>query len=141
VRDVSLQLGRWGRLDVQMLVEEHERGRVLVRISRRLRVTPFFVSTMAGLLALVLMLGFTGGSRWLLWALAAVIALALRAAWHAAATIALADTVMTRVLVEAGALPFGAPAIGAAERAAAVVPSTLPVAVGRLDQPSTPHAA
>ena len=51
VRDVSLQLGRWGRLDVQMLVEEHERGRVLVRISRRLRVTPFFVSTMAGLFA------------------------------------------------------------------------------------------
>ena len=44
-RDVSLQLGRWGRLDVQMLVEEHERGRVLVRIARRLRVTPFFAAS------------------------------------------------------------------------------------------------
>ena len=72
VRDVSLQLGRWGRLDVQMLVEEHERGRVLVRISRRLRVTPFFASAMT-LLGVVVMLAFTGGSRWLLWALAAVV--------------------------------------------------------------------
>ena len=141
VRDVSLQLGRWGRLDVQMLVEEHERGRVLVRISRRLRVTPFFVSTMGALFACVLMLAFTGGGRWMVWALVTVIALALRAAWHAAATIALADTVMTRVLVEAGAMPLGAPAMGAAERAVAPVTTTLPVAVGGLDQPSTPHAA
>ena len=118
VRDVSLQLGRWGRLDVQMLVEEHERGRVLVRISRRLRVTPFFASAMGAARTIVVMLAFTrrrpvdglgaGGG---------VIGLALRAAWHAAATIALADTVMTRVLVEAGAAPFGAPAVGAAERA------------------------
>jgi len=126
---------------VQMLVEEHERGRVLVRISRRLRVTPFFVSTMAALFTVVLTLAFTGGGRWMMWALVAAIALALRAAWHAAATIALADTVMTRVLVESGAMPFSAPALGAAERAAAPVPTTLPVAVAGLDQPSTRHAA
>src|SRR5205085_6254950 len=44
-RDLGLQLGRWARLEVQLLVEEHERGRVLVRIARRVRVTPFFAAS------------------------------------------------------------------------------------------------
>ena len=64
VRDVSLQLGRWGRLDAQMLVEEHERGRVLVRIARRLRVTPFFGASAMCLLALALLLGTTMSATW-----------------------------------------------------------------------------
>ena len=55
--DVSLQLGRWARLDVQMLVEEHARGRVLMRVARRLRLTPFFAASMVSLLALVAALG------------------------------------------------------------------------------------
>jgi hypothetical protein len=87
------------------------------------------------------MLAFTGSSRWLLAALATVIVLTLRMSWHAAATIALADTVMTRVLVEAGAMPLGPATAGAGERASAPAPGTRPVAVQGLNQPSTPHAA
>jgi GT2 family glycosyltransferase len=134
VRDVSLQLGRWGRLDVQMLVEEHAQGKVLVRIARRLRVTPFFGAAMvciaAGLAALATM---TSGA-WLAGSVAVVIGLTARASWHAAATIALADTVMTRVLVEAGAMPLWTPSTGSAHVKAAAA------AARAVTVPSTGHA-
>lgn len=129
VRDVSLQLGRWGRLDVQMLVEEHAQGKVLVRVARRLRVTPFFGTAMGCIAGLLGTLAVMGAERWLAGAVAVVIGLAVRASWHAAATIALADTVITRVLVEAGAMPLWTPSTAAQAKAAAkaravTVPST-----------------
>jgi hypothetical protein len=139
VRDVSMHLGRWGRLDVQMLVEEHDRGRVLVRIARRLHVTPFFVAAMTCLVAAVVTTAAAGSSRWLLAALVTVSVVAIRAAWHATATIALADAVMTRVLAEAGAAALGAPAV--TKRPALPVAGARPVKVRSLDRPSTPHAA
>ena len=139
VRDVSLQLGRWGRLDAQMLVEEHERGRVLVRIARRLRVTPFFGG-----------LGDVACWRWRCCSgrrcprpgrsrpIGVMIALVLRLAWQAAATIALADGVMTRVMFDAGAIPLGEPAESVAARVTTWRPGSVPA--GPLNQPSTRHA-
>lgn len=113
-RDVSLQLGQWGRLDVQMLVEEHERGRVLVRIARRLRVTPFFGAVVASLIALILIMAYAPSARWLMvWPIVMVLAMMVRAIWHAAATMALADDAMTKVLVDAGAIPLDQPAAAA----------------------------
>ncbi|MGD9902576.1 MAG: glycosyltransferase [Vicinamibacterales bacterium] len=135
VRDVSLQLGRWGRLDVQMLVEEHAGGKVLVRISRRLHVTPFCRTLVAGLAGLVGTLALTGAEGWMAGTLAVVVGLAIRASWHAAATIALADTVMARVLVEAGAMPLWTPATVGVAHAQAAVAAATSVAV-----PSTRHA-
>ena len=135
IRDVSLQLGRWGRLDVQMLVEEHAQGKVLVRIARRLRVTPFCGTIMACIAGLLATLAMTGAGGWLAGAVAVVVGLTLQASWHAAATIALADTVMTRVLVEAGAMPLWTPATTGAAHANAAVAATPPVAVA-----STRHA-
>jgi GT2 family glycosyltransferase len=38
-RDVSVGLGPWARLDLRALIEEHEQGRVLLRVSRRLAPT------------------------------------------------------------------------------------------------------
>ena len=38
-RDVSLAVGRWGWLHVRTLVEEHERGRCLLRVRARLRLS------------------------------------------------------------------------------------------------------
>jgi len=106
-RDVSLQLGHWGQLNVQLLVEEHERGRVLVRIARRLRVTPFFGAVAASTAALLLALANASSGRWLLAIpIVAVVLLVVRAIWHATATMGLADEVMTRVMVDAGANPL-----------------------------------
>ena len=114
-KDVGLQLGRWGQLDVQLLVEEHERGRVLVRIARRLRVTPFFGAVLGTVGALLLALTGASSGRWLI-ALPVVLVcvLIVRAIWNAAATMALADEVMTKVLLDAGASPLEAPAVAAA---------------------------
>jgi len=140
-RDVSLQLGRWGRLDVQVLVEEHERGRVLVRVARRLRVTPFFAASVASLTALILSLASASSGGWLIAApIAIVTALMVRAAWHAAATVALADEVIARVLLDSGASPLGA----AAARVAARLPvlgSGSPLGRRLLDQPTQLTAA
>jgi hypothetical protein len=110
-RDVSLQLGHWARLDVQMLVEEHERGRVLVRIARRLRVTPFFGVFAVSLLALGLSLASAPSAQWL-YALPILGSIGVigRAVWHAAATMALADEVMSKVLIDAGAVALEQPA-------------------------------
>jgi hypothetical protein len=106
-RDVSLQLGHWGQLDVQLLVEEHERGRVLVRIARRLSVTPFFGAVAASTAALLLSLANASTGRWLFAIPLVMVAIfVVRAIWHATATMGLADEVMTRVMVDAGASPL-----------------------------------
>lgn len=116
-RDVSLQLGRWGWLDVQALVEEHARGRVLVRLARRVRLTPFFAASVASLVLLMIWLAGGSSAEWLIaTTVALVAALMVRGFWHAAATVALADEVMTRVLLDAGASPLGPPAIEVATR-------------------------
>jgi GT2 family glycosyltransferase len=119
-RDVSLQLGRWGRLDVKMLVEEHERGRVLIRLARRLRLTPFFSVSLAALLGLGMALASTSWGHVAIAATAAImLVLMVRALWHATATIALTDSVMTWVLLDAGARPLDAPATHIASRVVA----------------------
>ena len=100
-----------------MLVEEHARGRVLMRIARRLRVTPFFAASLLSLIALVTALAVNVSGLWLMAIpTAIVIALMVRAFWHAAATVALADDVMTRVMLDAGATPLGERAIAVADR-------------------------
>jgi hypothetical protein len=116
-RDVSVLLGRWGRLDVQMLVEEHERGKTLVRIARRLRVTPFFAAGVGSLVALTVswMTASTGG--WLMLVpMVLSAALMLRALWHGVATVSLADAVMTQELLDARATPLEESAIELARR-------------------------
>ena len=134
VRDVSLQLGRWGRFDVQMLVEEHAHGKVLVRIARRLRVTPFFVTLLIGLAGGIGVLAATGAEGWMAGVIAVIVGLVARVSWQAAATIALADTVMTQVLVEAGAMPLWTSKTATASNATAAA-AARGVAV-----PSTGHA-
>jgi GT2 family glycosyltransferase len=115
-RDVSLQLGRWAWLDVRMLVEEHQFGKVLVRVARCLRLTPFFALSVSMFAASLVTLGSGTALRWLAMAVALTLAtLMLKGLWRAAATVTLADRVITRVLLETGAMPLGA----AAERIAA----------------------
>ena len=116
-RDISLQLGRWGRFDVQMLVEEHAGGKVLVRIARRLRVTPFFVASVVSFILIAVALMSASSRLWLTALPIAVMAVLMaRAFWHAGGLVALADSVMTRVLLEAGSMPLGAAAAQIAAR-------------------------
>jgi len=73
-RDVSILVGRWSWLDVRALVEEHDSGRVLLRLSTHLRPTSFgLLSTSA--LAAGLLVAVTAGLalRWPLAAAAAAI--------------------------------------------------------------------
>jgi len=136
-RDVSLQLGRWGRLDVQLLVEDHERGKVLVRVARRVRVTPFFAVSVAAFGALALLPAVSAGG-WLMAApVAVVMALMARASWHAAATLSLADQVIATVLTEAGAMPIGRLATAVTARMPAGSRLAVePVTLGPLERPS-----
>jgi GT2 family glycosyltransferase/DNA-binding beta-propeller fold protein YncE len=53
-RDISLLVGPWSWLDVRALVEEHEEGRVLLRLSTHLRPTAIGVAGMSLLAASLL---------------------------------------------------------------------------------------
>jgi GT2 family glycosyltransferase len=140
-RDVSVQLGRWGRLDVQMLVEEHPQGKVLIRLARRLRVTPFFAASVASLAGLAVSLVAMSSGRWFAAVpIAIVVAMMVRALWHAAATVSLTDRVMTSVLLDAAATPIGVPATEAAARVMARHLSA-PVSLLRRDLPNPLAAA
>ena len=59
-RDVSVFVGRWAWLDVRAMVEEHDSGRVLVRISTHLRPTIFGVVSAIGLGTALLVGAATG---------------------------------------------------------------------------------
>jgi sugar lactone lactonase YvrE len=48
-RDVSLLVGRWAWLDLRALVEEHERGRCLLRVGTSLRPTVLGVTAAVGI--------------------------------------------------------------------------------------------
>jgi GT2 family glycosyltransferase/DNA-binding beta-propeller fold protein YncE len=48
-RDLSVLVGRWAWLDVRALVEEHERGKCLMRVGTSLRPTPLGVTAAIGL--------------------------------------------------------------------------------------------
>ncbi len=135
-RDVSLQLGRWGRLDVQLLVEDHERGKALVRVARRVRVTPFFAVSIAAFGALALLPALSAGGPLTAAPVLAVAALMARASWHAAATLALADQVIAQVLLDAGATPLGRLATDvAASIPARSRDASEPVTLGPLERP------
>jgi GT2 family glycosyltransferase len=128
-RDVSLQLGRWGRFDVQLLVEEHAGGKVLIRIARRLSVTPFFAVFMASLIVITVSLMSASSGFWLIaLPVALMVVLMVRAFWHAGGIVALADAVMTRVLLEAGSMPLG--------EAASQIAARIEPPAGITDQPS-----
>jgi O-antigen biosynthesis protein len=126
-RDVSLQLGRWGRLDIQMLIEEHSHGRVLVRVARRFRVTPFFAVALGALLLVVVSSIEATSHGWMAAAPIPFIAvLLMQAIWRAGGTLTLADQVITRVLLDADAVPLGAPAVEIAARVAGSGPPPVP---------------
>jgi GT2 family glycosyltransferase len=110
-RDVSVQLGRWGWLDMQLLVEEHAQGKVLVRVARRLRVTPFFgVTTVCGAVV-ASSLVWAPSASWLAACVVLLLCVAMaRAFWNMGATVAFVDQLISRVLLDEGAIPIGAPA-------------------------------
>ena len=106
-RDLSLAIGRWGWVQVGMLVEEHAGGACLCRVRTRLR--PSFTGTIRGLTLAVLLAGGTAASMALytppagvLVAALAGVGIAARTAWHAARATAVLDQALTHVTTAAG---------------------------------------
>jgi len=112
-RDLRLTIGRWGWLNVKTLVEEHAKGRCLLRVSTRLR--PSFVGLARGVLFIALLaviarvasgLSFRGGFSVVASVLGATVLLMGRAAWQSARTSAVFDRALARVTHDARLLPI-----------------------------------
>src|SRR4029079_9122170 len=58
-RDFSIRVGRWGWLHVQALVEEHAKGKCLMRVRSRLRVSG--IGTLQALTTALVLIGATIG--------------------------------------------------------------------------------
>lgn len=124
-RDLSLAIGRWGWLQVGMLIEEHAGGACLCRV--RTRVRPSFNGTLRGLTMAVLLAGGTAVSLALYTppvgvavAMLAVIGIAGRTAWQTIRANAVLDRALTHVTNAAGFIrlplsPEAAPAPPAAK--------------------------
>ena len=64
-RDISVFIGRWAWLDIRALVEEHQAGKALLRVSTHLRPTSFGVVSALGLAAALLLAALAGVAlRW-----------------------------------------------------------------------------
>jgi DNA-binding beta-propeller fold protein YncE len=105
-RDVSVFVGRWAWLDIRALVETHDAGRSLVRLSTHLRPTIYGVVTALALGTTLLVAAIYGVAvRWPL-AGAAAAGLAVLAipaiAWKTAQTTAIVRRGIARVTVGAG---------------------------------------
>ena len=114
-RDLSLTIARWGWLRVKVLVEEHAKGRCLLRVSTRLR--PSFVGLGRALLfAVLLAVMARAAARLELPAMLSLVGsvvfavgvLAARAAWQTARTAAVFDRALARVTHDARFIPLHA---------------------------------
>ncbi len=116
-RDLRLTIGRWGWLTVKTLVEEHAKGRCLLRVSTRLR--PSFVGLARGLMFAVLFAVIARAAARLelpatlslvASVVFAVVVLTARAAWQSARTAAVFDRALARVTHDAQLMPLDTPA-------------------------------
>ena len=108
-RDLCLAVGRWGHLDVRMLVEDHAEGRCLVRVGTRLRFRPVSVAIGVGLAGLIATGGAAAVSGWRsagLAMLATAAAFLTRAVWRAAGSMAVLNHGLSRVVDGAALLPL-----------------------------------
>jgi hypothetical protein len=113
-RDLSVAIGRWGWLHVQTLLEEHDRGRSLLRV--RARLQPSVAGTVRGLVLASLLAGGAGAamalnirSTGVALAAFAVAVIATRAAWQTTRAVAVLDRAVTRVAAAAGLMVLPAP--------------------------------
>ena len=135
-RDVSVLVGRWAWIDLRALVEEHERGRCLLRFGTSLRLTPFGAAAAAAVgLAAMASVALGLSLEWPMASGAAAL-LALATGLFVTGRTALAGTMvrqviervatsgtMTRMSIERGPSPLPVPSLARARalRAAAVL--------------------
>ncbi len=112
-RDLRLSIGSWGWLSVKTLVEEHAKGRCLLRVSTQLR--PSFVGLLRALGFVVILaviarvtsaLSFRGGFSVVASVLGATVLLIARGAWQSARTAAVFDRALARVTRDASLMPL-----------------------------------
>ena len=88
-------------------------GKVLIRVGRRLRLTAFFAAVVPLLMAFSLTAAAASDARMVAGGAALLTAgVMLRGLWRTASTLASADRLIARVLLDAGSSPFG-PRLGA----------------------------
>ena len=110
-RDLSLAVGRWGWLDLRVLVEEHAEGRCLVRVGTRFRFRP---AGLAGGLVLIAM-ATLGAVATIDWPVAGASLVAIsggivaRAAWRTGRAVSVVRRALARVSGAAGFLPLPVP--------------------------------
>ena len=133
-RDFSIGVGRWGWLHVQALVEEHAKGKCLMRVRSRLRVSG--IGTLQALTTALVLIGATIGLMSVHWRTGsaigslALLLLATRTAWQTTRSVAVLDRALARVIQTAGmiALPQNRP--GSAPAAATPLPADAHAARG-----------
>jgi GT2 family glycosyltransferase len=115
--DLGLTIGRWGWLRVRTLVEEHENGRCLLRVSTELR--PSFVGLIRALMFVVLLvvvgrtaiaLSLPGTVSVFASIVIAIGVLVARATWQTARTAAVFVRALGRVTQNARMVPIDTPA-------------------------------
>ena len=105
-RDVSVAVGRWGWLHVQVLVEEHAEGRCLFRAGTRLR--PSFFGAVQMVALVVLLVAGTSAAMALEWpsvnvaSVMVAVTIITRATWQATRTTAVFDRALGRVAAGGG---------------------------------------
>jgi DNA-binding beta-propeller fold protein YncE len=110
-RDLSLVVGRWGWLDLRVLVEEHAEGRCLVRVGTRFRFGP---TGLAGALALMAIASL-GVAATIEWPVAGASLMAIsgaivaRAAWRTGRAVSVVRHALARVSGAAELLPLPVP--------------------------------
>ena len=108
-RDLSVAVGRWGWLNVRVLVEEHAQGRCLVRTGASLRPSPAGIAL--GVLLAIAVAAAASTSGRLGWPLGAVslavtAAIVARSIWQTTRVTAVLNRALTRVAGDAGLLPL-----------------------------------
>jgi GT2 family glycosyltransferase len=109
-RDIDILVGLWGRLEVRVLVEEHDGGRCLVRVAHRIRPGRYLLAAVTGSVGLPLVSAYGGALTpvWPAGALACGAALGFLSAalWRAASTVAAAMSATAALTSELGMLPM-----------------------------------
>jgi GT2 family glycosyltransferase len=121
-RDFSIGVGRWGWLHVQALVEEHAKGKCLMRVRSRLRVSG--IGTLQALTMAMVLIGATLGLMSVHWRTGsaigslALLLLATRIAWQTTNSVAVFDRALARVIQTAGMISLPQNRPGSASAAA-----------------------
>ena len=108
-RDLSVNVGKWGWLDVRSLIEEHGGARCLLRVGLRLRLTMLGVALALSLLLALLVARTLVLVQWPWGSIGLAVAVALavgRAAWQTSSVVSATRAAVGRAALAVGMMPI-----------------------------------